>query len=206
MFLSTLPSSFIFNLPSDFIPPAALNDYDGIIDLYQMPYENILDFLNSTIKSITFPGLSLETNQQTINRGKKIFYKPATPVQDLVTTHEVNVVFRSVQGNLNYMILLDIFQKHYLDTEHLYVQPLSMVTLDPFRNGVFVIRYYQLVLKSLTETLFDYSIQKVNAQEFTLTFTFNFYELDSLFRKTKIIDVNNKSVLGNSLPIILNRH
>ena len=164
MFLPTLPSSFIFNLPSDFLPPDVVNDYDGYIEMYQMPYSNIIDFLNSTIKSISFPGVSITANKQTINRGKVIFYKPATPVQDIVTTHEVNVVFRSVQGNLNYMILLDIFEKHYLDTQHLFVQPLTKTTLDPWRNGLFVLKYYQVVLLSISDTTFDYSIQKLNAQ------------------------------------------
>ena len=205
MFLPTLPSSFIFNLPSDFLPPSVINDYDGYIDMYQMPYSNIIDFLNSTIKSISFPGVSVTANKQIINRGKVIFYKPATPVQDIVTTHEVNVVFRSVQGNLNYMILLDIFEKHYLDTDHLFVEPLVKTTLDPWRNGLFALKYYQVVLLSISETTFDYSVQKLNAQEFTLTFSFNFYELESLLMKNKILDVNNKSVLGNSMPAILRR-
>lgn len=205
MFQSTLNSSFIYNLPSDFLPPAVVDDYNGLIDLYQMPYDNIIDFLNSTIKSISFPGFSAKPNNQIINRGKYIGYKPATPVQDLVSTREINVVFRSVQGNLNYMLLLDIFQKHYLDTNHLFIQPLTVTTLDPFRNGVYTIKYFQVILISLSDILFDYSVQKTNAPEFTLTFAFNFMELDSFINKTKLIDVNNNSVLGNSLPIILNK-
>ena len=205
MYIPTLASSFIYNLPSDFLPPQVVNDYAGIIDLYKMPYDNIIDFLNSTIKSVSCPGFSIDPNHQIINRGKWIGYKPAKPVQDLVTTHEVNVVFKSVLGDLNYMLLLDIFQKHYLDTDHLYVQPLTMTTLDPFRNGLYTIRYYQIILVSLSENNFDYSIQKVNQKEFTLTFSFNFMELDFLLSKSKTIDVNNTSVLGNSLPIIFNK-
>jgi len=205
MFLPRLNSEFIYNLPSDFIPREALADFDGILDLYQMPYESIIDFLNSTIKSISFPGFSADPNHQIINRGKYIGYKPAKPVQDLVTTREVNVVFNTVSGSLNYFLLLDIFQKHYLDTEHLYVQPLVVSSLDPYRNAIYTIKYYQVILISISETEFDYSVTKVNPSEFTLTFAFNFMELDFVLNKSRIINVNNPAVLGNSLPIVLNR-
>jgi hypothetical protein len=205
LFLPRLNSEFIFNLPSDFIPSEVLADYDGIVDLYQMPYTNILDFLNSTIKSISFPGFSVDPNHQIIMRGKYIGYKPAKPVQDLVTTREINVVFNTVSGSLNYFILLDLFQKHYLDTQHLYIEPLTVSNLDPFRNVLFTIKYYQVILISISETTFDYSVQKVNPSEITLTFAFNFMELDFNLTKSRLINVNNPTVLGNSLPLVLNR-
>lgn len=203
--LPRLNSEFIYNLPSDFIPREVLADYDGLIDYLQLPYSNILDFLNHTIKSVSFPGFSVDPNHQIIMRGKYIGYKPAKPVQDLVTTREINVVFNTTTGSLNYFILLDIFQKHYLDTDNLYVQPLTVSNLDPFRNIIFTIKYYQIILISISETTFDYSVQKVNPSEFTLTFAFNFMELDFNLTKSRLINVNNPAVLGNSLPLVLNR-
>jgi len=176
----------------------------GFLEKYQMPYENIIDYLNSTIKSVSFPGLSITLPEQKILRGKRIAYKPATPDQDIVASHEITVTFRDVDGHANYMLMYDIFQKHYLDTDHLFINPLTITTLDMWRNSVYQIRFYQLVAMNLSECLFDYSVQKINAAEFTVTFNFNFIELDFLLNKTKIIDVGNPAVLGNSLPIILN--
>ena len=57
----------------------------------------------------------------------------------------------------------------------------------------------------MSELTFDYSVQKVNAAEFTVDFRFNFIDLEFLLNKTKILDVGNPSVLGNSAPIILNK-
>ena len=205
MLLSTLSSSFIFNFPSDFLSPEALADFDGYLEANHMPYDNIIDFLNSTIKSVSFPGLNITVNEQRIIRGKKIAYKPATPVQDIVTTHEISVVFRAVQGDINYLLLYDIFQRHYLDTDHLYIEPFTVTALDMYRNGIYVVKYYQIIAVSLSENIFDYSVQKVNAKELTLTFNFNYIELDFLLNKTKIIDLGNPKVLGNSLPIILKK-
>ncbi len=199
--LPRMNSEFLFNLPSDFIPREVLADYDGLIDQMQMPYTNILDFLNHTIKSISFPGFSAEPNKQTTLRGKYIGYKPAKPFQDLITTREINVIFNTTSGSLNYFILLDIFQKHYLDTDHLYVQPIMVSSLDPFKNAIYTIKYYEVILVAISETTFDYSVQKVNPSEFTLTFVFNYMNIDFNLTKAKILDVNNKSVLGNNLPI-----
>jgi len=205
MRLSTLSSSFIFQFPSDFLPPLVLHDYKGFLEKYQMPYDNIIDYLNSTIKSVSFPGLAIAAPSQTIIRGKKISYKPATPVQDIVASHEITVTFRDVDGHANYMLMYDIFQKHYLDTEHLFIQPFTITTLDMWRNSVYQIRFYQLIAMNLSECLFDYSVQKINPAEFTVTFNFNFIELDFLMNNTKILDPGNPDVLGNSLPLIINK-
>jgi hypothetical protein len=205
MLLSSLSSSFIFNFPSDFLPAEVLSDYDGFLEAYHMPYDTIIDYLNSTIKSVSFPGLSITLNEQHKLRGKWIGYKPAKPVQDIVATHELNVIFRSVDGDMNYLLCYDIFQKHYLDTENMYIKPFTVTSLDMYRNGVWQVKYYQLVAVSLSENIFDYSAQKVNAKEFTMTFSFNYIELEDLFNKSKIIDMGNKSALGNNLPLILRR-
>ena len=170
-----------------------------------MPYDNIIDYLTSTIKSISYPGLSLTPNEQTILRGKKMAYKPSTPAQDLVATHEITVTFNDIDGHANYFLMDDIFQKHYLDTDHLHINPFTITTLDMWRNSVWQIRFYQLIAVSLSDTLLDYSVQKVNAPEFSVTFRFNWIEKEFLFNKTKILSTDNASnVLGNSSPLIIN--
>ena len=204
--LRTLSSGFIFNFPSDFLPQEVTNDFAGFLDAYHMPYDNIIDYLNSTIKSISYPGLSLTPNEQTILRGKKMAYKPATPAQDLVSTHEITVTFNDIDGHANYFLMDDIFQKHYLDTDHLHINPFTITTLDMWRNSVWQIRFYQLIAVSLSDTLLDYSTQKVNAPEFSVTFRFNWIEKEFLFNKTKILSTDNASnVLGNSSPLIINK-
>lgn len=204
--LRTLSSGFIFNFPSDFLPLQVTNDFKGYLDAYRMPYDNIIDYLNSTIKSITYPGLGINPNEQTILNGKKMAYRPATPAQDLVTTHEITVTFNDIDGSSNYFLMDDIIQKHYLDPDHIHINPFVITTLDMWRNSVWEIRLYQLIATSLSDKLLDYSVQKVNAPEFSVTFRFNWIEKEFVFNKTKILSTYNKSsILGNSSPTILNR-
>jgi hypothetical protein len=117
MRLSSQNSQFVFNLPSDFIPQEIINTYTPILQKNWIQYENVVDYLNSTIKSINYPGLTVETPEQKLIRGKVRAYKPAKNVQDILSSHEIQVTFRSVDSDLNYWICYDIFTKHYLDTD-----------------------------------------------------------------------------------------
>ena len=152
-------------------------------------YENVLDYINSTIKSVSFPGLSIQTPEQTIIRGKKRNYLPATNVNDIVTNREFSVIFRSVDSDLNYWMVYDIFIKHYLDVDNLFIKPFILTALDIHRDAIYQIRFQEILAMSLSDLLFDYSQQKVNAKEFTLAFKFNFIEVEFLLDKSKTMEL-----------------
>ena len=121
MRLSSQSSQFVFNLPSDFLKPELIDNYRPILEKNWVQYENIIDYINSTIKSINFPGISFELPKQVLPRGKQRQYKPAINVQDLTTTKDLTITFRSVDSDLNYWLLFDILTKHYLDLENPFV-------------------------------------------------------------------------------------
>ena len=102
MRLSSQASQFIFNLPSDFLPNEIIQTYTPILEKNWIQYENVIDYLNSTIKSVNFPGLSFDMPKQMMVRGKELKYKPSKNVQDIITTRELTVTFRSVDSDLNY--------------------------------------------------------------------------------------------------------
>ena len=58
MRLSSQSSQFIFNLPANFLPNEVLETYTPILEKNWVQYENVVDYINSTIKSVSFPGLS----------------------------------------------------------------------------------------------------------------------------------------------------
>ncbi|MCK9476892.1 MAG: hypothetical protein M0R46_13275 [Candidatus Muirbacterium halophilum] len=195
MRLSTLSSSFIYNFPSNFLPMEILRTYTPILEKNWIQYENVVDYLNSTIKSVNFPGISFDIPKQTLMRGKERMYKPAKNNQDIVTTHELHITFRSVDSDLNYWILFDILQKHYLDVENSFVEPLTVTCVDIHRDAIYIIRFYEIILKGLSDNIFDYSIQKINPKEFTLTVHFNFYDIEFLLDKSKVLEVEKNPVI-----------
>lgn len=188
MRLSSQGSQFSFSLPSDFLPQEIINSYTPILEKNWIQYENVLDYLNATIKSVNYPGLSIQTPEQHLIRGKVRAYKPATNVQDILTTHELAVVFRSVDADLNYWLAWDIFSKHYLDVENLYIKPFMLTAVDIWRDAIYRVKFMEIIAISLSDNTFDYSQQKTNAKEFTLTFRFNFTDVEFLLNKSKVLE------------------
>ena len=185
MRLSSQSSQFIFNLPSDFIKPELIQSYKPILEKNWVQYENIIDYINSTIKSINFPGITFDLPKQVLMRGKERQFKPAKNVQDITTTHELTITFRSVDSDLNYWLLFDLVTKHYLDLENSFVNPLTITCVDIHRDAIYVIRFYEIIIKSLQENTFNYSQQKVTTKDFTMAFHFNFYDIEFLYNKEK---------------------
>lgn len=191
MRLSSINSQFVFNLPSDFIPQEIINTYTPILEKNWIQYTNVVDYLNSTIKSVTYPGLAIETPEQKLIRGKVRSYKPSKNVYDIVSTREITVTFRSVDSDLNYWICYDIFVKHYLDTDHLFINPFVLTAIDIWRDGIYNIRFFELIAVGMSENVFNYSQQKIQAKEFTMTFKFNFADIEFLLNKSKVLELGD---------------
>ena len=199
MRLSSQSSQFVFNLPSDFIRPEIIQTYQPILEKNWIQYSNIIDYINSTIKSVNFPGISFDMPKQVLPRGKQRQFKPAVNVQDITTTHELTITFRSVDSDLNYWLLFDLMTKHYLDLENSFVNPFTITCVDIHRDSLYIIRFYEIILKTLGDNTFNYSQQKVVSKEFTLGFHFNFYDIEFLFDKSKVLE-------DRTIPSILYRN
>jgi hypothetical protein len=198
MRLNSQSSQFIFNLPSDFLPRQIIESYNPILEKNWIQYEDIISYLNSTIKTVNFPGLSFDMPKQMLIRGKERQYKPAKNPQDITTTHDLTVTFRSVDSDLNYWLMFDIITKHYLDVENQYVYPFSITCVDIHRDAIYIIRFYEIILKAMSENTFNYSMNKVQSKEFTITFHFNFYDIEFLLNRSKVLELGD-------LPSIIQR-
>lgn len=190
MRISSQSSQFIFNLPENFLPPELIQSYTPILDKNWIQYENVIDYLNSTIKSTSFTGITFELPKQNLIRGKERMYKPAINVQDIVN-HDITITFASVDADINYWIIFDIVTKHYLDVNNLYLNPFTITAVDIHRDGIYKIIFKEIILKSLSENKFDYAQQKVSSKEFTLVFHFNFYEVEFLLDKSKVLELGS---------------
>ena len=189
MRLSSQASQFIFNLPQAFLKPEIIDTYTPILEKNWVQYENVIDYLNSTIKSVNFPGLSFDMPKQILIRGKERQYKPSKNNQDITTTHELTVTFRSVDSDLNYWLMFDLLSKHYLDVENLFLNPFMITCVDIHRDAIYVIRFQEIIMKSLSDNTFNYSQQKVTSKDFTVTFHFNFYDMEFVLDKSKVLEL-----------------
>lgn len=190
MRLSSQASQFVFNLPQGFLPAEIIETYQPILEKNFVPYENVIDYLNSTIIGVNFPGLSIKlpTNRVEV-RGKKRYLPPATNIQDIITTNELTVTMRSVDADLNYWVMFDILMKHYMTNEYTFVDPIQISCLDMHRDEIYVITFSEVIFRELSSNDFKYNAQKVAPKEFTLTFHFNFYDIEFMLDKRKVLEL-----------------
>lgn len=189
MRITSQGNQFVFNLPSDFLTPEVIADYQPLLEKNWVQYDNVIDYLNSTIKGIDFPGIRFDTPHQSLMRGKTRHYKPSQNVQDIVG-HDLNVTFASVDSHLNYMLMGEMITKHYLDTENLFIKPFTLTALDIHRDAIYNVHFYEIIVKNLTDNRFDYGQQKINQPDFTMTLSFNFYEIEFLLTKSKVLELD----------------
>lgn len=195
MRLNSASGQFVFNLPSDFLPENIAETYIPLLEKNWVQYGNVIDYINSTIKEVSSPGLSIELPSQIRKRGKQINYKPTTNIQDIVTSRQLDITFREVDQGINYWILYDIFQKHYLDTEYVkYVEPFSITAVDIHRDAIYKLSFREIIMVSLSENRFSYNDQAFSEKTFTLTVNFNWYDIEFLLNKKSILEVENNNV------------
>lgn len=180
MRLNTVSNQFIFNLPMNFVNPDIANEYQPLLRKNFVQYENVIDYLNSTIKGVNLPGLGLNMPSQRQIYGKETWQRPATNVNDIITSHDLIVKFRSVDSDLNYFILYDIFINSYQANVGVYIEDFILVCLDNRRDAIYNIYFHETNFLSMDGNELDYSHQRANPKEFTVTFRFNYYKLEYL--------------------------
>jgi hypothetical protein len=85
--------------------------------------------------------------------------------------------------------MFDIMNKHYLDTYNQYLNPFTLTCVDLHRDGIYTIKFYEIILKGLGSKDFKYNAQRINPEDFTLTFLFNFYDIEFLLDKSKVLEL-----------------
>lgn len=176
MNLSSLNSQFVFNLPPDFITKKVKDKYKKMLKKNHIPYDDVLDYLNSTITEVGFPSISYTTPEQTMHHGKQVQWKGAQNVYDTFV-RELDITFDSVNSHLNYFILVDILTEEYLDVEKTYSPNLSITILDKHGDAIFDILFRSVNIKSLSEMRLNFSDQVADQKTFSLSFIYNYIDI-----------------------------
>lgn len=177
---------FIFNLPVDFVPPDLELDYMKMLRKNRIPAESVVSYLNSTIKEIAFPAISVELPMQNHKYGKEITWKSSKNVYDTFTK-ELDITFKSVNSHLNYFLMLDMCVRHYLDVIKTYDSPLFIRILDKHKDAIFEIRFRSVNFKGLSENRLNYSDLAAEEKTFSMTFAYNYLDIDYLLTGKDII-------------------
>jgi hypothetical protein len=176
MRLSSSSNQFLFNFPQDFISEDVEARLKRYMEKNWIPYQDVISYINSTLKEIVFPSISYEGSEQTHKFGKKIEYKPASNIYDTYN-NTIDITLRSVDSHTNYFMVQQIFAEYYNNTRKYYMPWLSLYVLDKDGDYLYTVVFRSVLLKSLSEQRMMYQSMDVSEQTFSITFKYNFMDV-----------------------------
>ena len=194
--LITLNNQFHFSMPLDFIPTGTDERYMKLLGAKRKLHSSVLDYLNSTIQSVSFPSINFPVvnNPQKLHT-KTIKWKTVGNIYDLFDD-TITVTFLNVESNINYVIMMDILMNHYLNTDRPYDDSLIITILDENRKALYHIQFRDVIWTGMSDNTFGFNDQTMQNKTFTASFTYNFIDFEYIADKTDIITGNT---YGNNL-------
>ena len=196
MRISSQNNQFIFNFPQDFITRRLETQFQILMNKNHIPYNDVIDYINATIKDIVFPSVSYDTAEQRLYHGKKIQWREAGNVMDKFQG-EIDVTFRSVDSHLNYFIVLQVLNDFYLNKKN-YFDVVNIKVLDKDGDLIYTILLKEVIYKSLGELRMAYYATDFNEQTFTIQFAYNF--IDIIWELNEITETHGTSIFD--IPIV----
>jgi hypothetical protein len=172
-------SQFVFCLPTDFVPDVLEYKYRKHLQNYHLPFETVVDYLNSSIKEFDMPSLTFQTVEQTTRYGKKIGYRGGGSPYD-VYNNKLNITFRSINNHANYFIMRDCLMYHYINSSNIFVSPFLVYVLDFYYNENFIYTFKELIPTGLTDFKLAYHDQDNDEKIFSVTAIYNYLEIEYL--------------------------
>jgi hypothetical protein len=176
MRLSSQNNQFQFNFPNDFVNKRIHQQFEKLMIKNFIPYDSVLDYVNSTIRELSFPSSTFNTVEQLKKYGKKIQHKEAGNAFDKFNS-ELDITFRSVDSWLNYFIILQIMYDFYLDNTKQNIPLIILEILDKSGDLIYTVLFKEVIFKSISEIRFNYNSQEISDQTFNISFTYNYIDI-----------------------------
>lgn len=176
MRINSQNNQFTFNLPQSYITKDIEDKFQILMEKNFVQYNDVMDYLNSTIKDMVFPSVTYDTVDQTKFHGKKIKWREAGNVSDKFQG-EIDITYRSVDSHLNYFLLLEICNRFYLQDNPNYLPTLNIKILDKDGDVIYVILLKSVIISSLSELRLAYNATDFSEQTFSLQLSYNYIEI-----------------------------
>lgn len=105
MILNARNNQFVFRLPKGFLSQQLEEKYSFYLKRLPTPFGSMLDYLNHTIQSVTFPQVSADEVEQTLDKRPQ-YWRQSWDLERVITK-EFTVTFKTADGFLNYWVLFE---------------------------------------------------------------------------------------------------
>lgn len=189
MRINSQNNQFVFNLPQGLITSKIDEKFQILMDKNFIPYNDVMDYINSTIKEILFPSMTYDKVQQKGFHGKNLNWREAGNIHDKFAG-EIDITFRSVDSHLNYFIIMEISNRFYLADDPNYIQPITIDIIDKDGDIIYTIVLRDVLISSLSELRLSYNASEFTEHTFSLQISYNFIDILWKIDRDNLIDDN----------------
>jgi hypothetical protein len=187
MILNSKLNQFVFRFPKGFIYSEIEEKYNFYLKRLPTPYANILDYVNATVQSVTFPGVSSDEVEQMVGRRTYVDDKFLTKNPqywrqsldlDRIIPKEFTVNLKAADGYLNYWVLFENYREFLSipNTED-YFPDMSIMYLDREGYELLTLDFKQPLLKGISDLEMNYSVTALEFRTFSVTFKYNRFDI-----------------------------
>lgn len=179
MLLNALNNQFVVQLQKNFFYPEIHQKWEPVVKRLKLPYENLEDFMNSSIQSISFPSLNLDLVEQQ-QQHFRIAYRPGKELEPLFDKN-LTITFKLSEGFITYWILFEQIEKFVkiYETNKPFWDPMYVSFLDHHGFELVVFSFEKIVPLSLSQFDISYATTAAEFNTFTLSLRYNRFKIKS---------------------------
>lgn len=179
MILNALNNQFVIRFPYSFFYQEIHDKWNPVIKRLKLPYENLEDFMNASIQSISFPSLALETVDQQ-QQHFKIAYRPGKELEPLFDKN-LTVTFKLSEGFITYWILFEQIEKFIklYEVKKPFWDPMYVSFLDHHGMELVAFSFEKIVPTGLSQFDISYATTAAEFNTFTLNLVYNRFKIKS---------------------------
>lgn len=190
MILNSKTNQFVFRFPKNFIPEDVEKKYNFYLKKLPTPFENILDYVNHTIQSVTFPSVTADVVEQV--QGRRTFSEPGgamltknpqiwrqTVDLEKAIDKSFTVQMKAADGYLNYWVLFETFRRDIqITNEEEYIPDMNMIYLDYAGYQLLTVDFKQPLFVGLSEIEMNYANVTLDFRTISATFRYNTFDIN----------------------------
>lgn len=191
MILNAKNNQFVFYFGPNFWCDEVKTKYAEFYKSLLLPYDNIEDYMMSTLQSINFPGIKIDPVKQIGTYGRERNYKGSEQIKDTMEK-KCTLTFRLSEGFMNYIIFYNNFVR-FLDFKNK-AQNDEMYTLGVLNNEGFLVstlKFYYPYITGISDLSLDYTSADNTMNKFTVSFVYN--DWDIFFNYNEMINLYTMS-------------
>lgn len=172
-------SSFRFYFPKSFIFDPVREKFDKYFRAINLPYRDIVDYLNSTVINAKLPGIRDNgTRPQTHSQGRTRTFPTALQTKELLIK-EVSISFQLKNSYLNWLILYSQFVAHMdrVEKTKVFLPDVNLQIFDDEDNILIELIYKEVQIRSISDIDFRKQDVGLVTREFEMVLAFNDFDI-----------------------------